>query len=350
MYRSVKVVIFLAGVLGVCWGQERNVLIEYFTDVECSACPRGGVEIKRLMKKYPGRLISLAYHFNDVMTTPLHREYKNYEKVMGMPSLDCNRRGKFYVPAQPATGIIEDSLHVDAVSGASIDLDISLSESKELITGAVTLSLAPDESGDSLYLQLFIVEDSVNGGEGYAQKNLYAGGSTGQWPTLEAQSDVIADYPHRWVVRDHLLGEGLLGVEVDFNGSNSVTKEIAYTIPQTYNGLVPEFSNLSLVAVFSLEPGEVLQVVSKSLSECPVSLISTSTLHKRSSLRLIGGVLHSDKNYSNVRILSLNGRVITSLSQDGTSMNLKELSLSKGVYIIEVQGHWGIETIEWNNY
>lgn len=89
-------------------GYPRNVAIEEYTGVWCGYCPSGWVALEAMNRIFGDRVVSIAYHSNDIMTCEL--SYPEY--VISLPYMRLNRTD--IVNVTNVEEIIRKRLEVDA--------------------------------------------------------------------------------------------------------------------------------------------------------------------------------------------------------------------------------------------
>lgn len=155
---------------------KRRSVMEEFTGLWCSNCPRGFVALEVLNRLYPDDFIGLSYHNLDTMEVMDQNEYP--VSISGFPSADIDRR---YGSIDPFYGKMSSGFGIEQLwkqscqimAPAAIETEASFDETGKKINAKATMNFAGDmDDADRYKMEFVLVADDLHGeGNGWAQKN-----------------------------------------------------------------------------------------------------------------------------------------------------------------------------------
>jgi len=146
-------------------GFPRNMVIEEYTGVWCPNCPSGWVALEAMTRIFGDRVVCLAYHSDDVMTSSV--AYPEY--VVALPYMRMNRNSRVYV-----TNIEEEInklLSVDARAKIDVKAEWATSEGLGInITADMVTADAVD--ADDYRIAYAVLHNDMRGqGKDWLQKD-----------------------------------------------------------------------------------------------------------------------------------------------------------------------------------
>lgn len=239
--------------------QDKNVLVEVFTNNECDLCPNAHRMVNGMMVTYPGKVFCINVH-NGAYDVPYITEFGHFlyanAKASGMPSGTVNR---YLFPDlvmdtnNPGTAISSDYFGnaANRIMGQSASANISAkakidTNTRELVVTVAMCYTVEDSTGPHK-LNVALLEDSIWGTQ--------AGGSTLN-PT---QYDFyLARYCHMHVLR-HLI-TGQWGEEFMPVFGAQVAKTYTYTVPDQISNIDVALNHLKIVAFIARNEQDVINV------------------------------------------------------------------------------------------
>lgn len=231
---------------------ERVILIEEFTGIGCTNCPKGSREIESLLTQYPDNLVAVSIHagfFSDTSTFSFGKyDFRTEEGAalynyigapLGYPSASINRTpvaGDLQLSLNQWSSAINRDIQVDPA--VEILLDVSYDAGSRLLVVNTSTVAKENISGD-LRLSIMLTESGIVD----AQDDLEFGG-------------INYNYVHNHVLRDMLTpatGETL---------SNSVMT--GQVLPKSYSVTLPAqwvAENMEVIAFVSSDNANGIPVL-----------------------------------------------------------------------------------------
>ena len=158
---------------------EKKVVIEEFTSMGCSNCPRGIIGFEKAIQVYGDRVIPIAVHYNDRLKCAKYINQIN--KVSGFPKAHVDRYVKAVDPwyGSAFSGDFGFGSDIDAAfsqtpvaevkAGGSVDGDILTfkADVKFLFSGAANYSLAFVLTEDGMYHEKWTQRNGLVGSYSY---------------------------------------------------------------------------------------------------------------------------------------------------------------------------------------
>lgn len=201
--------------------QQKVVLIEEFTGVQCSNCPLGHAIVKQIVNDNPGRVIGVSMHSTSILSDPLPSSTQDLRseeaEVVGddlvvdskpLAAVDRTQNGGFYVSPRFAWGgYVNTQLAQSTPVNVVVETDYDNGSREATITVTVQYT-APVNIKNKL--SVYILEDSI------------------ETTQLQPDNSEIEDYLHKDVLRDILtapLGD-ILNVEGDLYATGRTFKRV----------------------------------------------------------------------------------------------------------------------------
>ena len=238
--------------------QTRNVLIEDFTGIHCGNCPRAHKLLEHLILAQPDKINCVAVH-SGYFASP-YRDEPDYRTEEGeelgtyygldsWPSGLINRKEYSPYGLLLGTSSWTDAARAITTLSAPVNIDAVATYDSEtrLISADVEMYFTEDVPAEDARLSLLLTESEVIGPQ--------SGGNMDD------------EYIHRHMLRDYITP--LWGDAIEQTAEGSLVKvHYEYTLPDDYNGVVPDAENMTLVSFVSGADHEVLNVCSARVS-CP---------------------------------------------------------------------------------
>ena len=278
---------------------EKKVLIEEFTSMGCSNCPRGFIGLEKAEQIYGDKVILVAVHYNDRLKCAKYINQIN--KVSGFPKAHIDR----YVKAvDPFYGSNYDS---DYGFGKDLETAFQINPVAEVKAGGSVegdiLTLKADVkflfSGDANYSVAFVVTEDGMYHEKWTQRN----GLVGSY-SLDPLFDkwVNGTDPMHDIVFDHVAITAI-GIDEGIEGSipSTVTEEENISYETTY-----DISSSS--KIMNRENLNVIALVFDNATGCVVN----SDIIPMSEILAIDGVEADNEDVKKVARYTADGRMVTS--------------------------------------
>ncbi len=265
--------------------------------------------------QFPGRVISIAYHekkhFSDPMSTPAQEEFleyyeKQFNTQVPIPGMLINRSPDEVFIGKEEMFLIGEAL--DAVAPATVTIDHTWNATTRTATGSVKVIFDSFVDSSDYRVGLIVVEDDVQGGYYYNQRNYYH--TSTEYFELIGLGENIKDYKHYDVYRDNLLGGpwGKDSVVPDVPDTGVVyATPFTYTVPQNYLDIPVKLDKIKLVAY-------VAHNQDLALNAAEVTLLPITSIDQR---------LHRKKN----QCITINSTQPNCISLTLTHRGLCKLSL-----------------------
>ena len=263
----------------------KRVLIEEFTGAWCPWCTDGPVRLDAIHDKVGDRMIPVAIHDNDSMTTP---EYNQSWKPMApfFPSGMINR--VFYTDESSKKAGIDranwekrtmEELAKPAVCEVTMSKPKFSAATREL-TVTVDASFVTDVAGD-VRLNAYIVEDKVVGkGTGWDQANAYNKLAGNESHPMYGKGSPIIGFEHNHVFRRAMGGAwGMSGsVPADVKAGTKATYTFTTTVPATWNA--ENFVIVGIVQLYNSDVNkcEILNAIAQESAPAPTTIASVASL------------------------------------------------------------------------
>jgi hypothetical protein len=206
--------------------QEKNVILEQFTGINCTFCPDGHVRAKALADSKPGRVVIAMFHegnfanttpdYRTAFGTPLSLEFG----VSGYPAGAVNREVFPEIGTSVSMGrgawAYAAYQKFPEQSPVNIGVQTSFNETTRELTVDVELYYTKNSPQATNYIQLAFLQDSIKGpqtsggaGSNYNHMHMFRHFLTGQWgdavTTTSQGTSVQRSYT--WTVPDS-IGNG----------------------------------------------------------------------------------------------------------------------------------------------
>lgn len=211
----------------------RKAVAEEGTGTWCGYCVRGLVMLDSIKNHYADRIIGIAAHSGDVMTSDYISEVSQY-LGSSYPTGTVNRR----VKSDPKDFISYANIilkNVDLLS--DLQLETTFDKASRSVTAKTTLHLADDYTDGKLALAYAIIENDVHkpGDDNYRQHNSYADGILGEMGGYEKYGEYIPSEVMHYndVARGYV--DDLMGIDGSLPeriaAEESITDERSFTLP-----------------------------------------------------------------------------------------------------------------------
>ena len=232
--------------------QNRNVLIEEYTGVNCQYCPIGHKATDQALQAFPGRAFAINIHqgmFASQFTTQWGNALANQAGVQGYPTTTLNRHvfeGR-NMEINPGQTYSFASQVLDMPSPVNVAATVDIDPVTRMMLVKVEVYYPGNGPGDFNLLNVALLQNNVLGQQ--------AGGSS-YYP----ENMVGGRYRHSHILRDLLTGQW--GDTIHHTEAGSFfTKEYAYVVPQRIGDLdVTNMDDLSVVVFVCQDKREVLNV------------------------------------------------------------------------------------------
>jgi hypothetical protein len=326
--------------------QNKNAIIEEFTGVRCPNCPAGHNIAKSILNDYPGKAFVIAYHpQNSGYTVPrkttdpdMRRTYPNafysssYVGSRFMPGAMINRRlwnskrlsGRGGWRSKSET-IMNETSPVNIglkstydIAGDELDIDIEV-----YFTDNVT---------DPLSLYVYLLEDSLvakqsNGGNNYVHMHVFREALSAQWGDNVSGPTIIGSLYSTTINKK-------LNTTLDpLNLDN--THVIAFLYNKSNEEVITGFE-VKAKGGTSLQKGGSHPVKSLSVYPNPVEDVLYYELDEE--LKSSGEIRVSICHISGGEIYK---RIVNTPQEYGV-LDLRDISLLKGVYLLKIKTEKGI--------
>jgi hypothetical protein len=201
--------------------QQKAVLIEEFTGVQCSNCPLGHAIVKQLVEDNPGRVVGVSMHSISILSDPLpssSQDLRNEEaEIVGddlvvdskpLASIDRTLNGGFFVSPRFAWGgYVNTQLNLSTPVNVTIETAYDAGEREATITITVQYTSAVNVKNK---LSVYLLEDSI------------------ETTQLQPDNSEIENYLHKDVLRDIVsapLGD-ILPVDGDLYATGRTFKRV----------------------------------------------------------------------------------------------------------------------------
>ncbi|MHC1707314.1 MAG: Omp28-related outer membrane protein [Bacteroidales bacterium] len=237
------------------FAQNRNMLIEEGTGTWCQYCPRGEVKGHEVSQAFPGRILLVAVHSNDIMEIPGLAYYNNLNFV-GIPAGNIDRT---ILDIDPLNWQAQVAVRANIPSPVNVNITRTYNpNTRELIVVITAEFVATLPAGD-YRIGGILIEDGVTGpAPYYNQTNSYSGGGLGPMggyenlPNPVHASKMVYDY----------VARGLLGSFLGQAGSLPATPQQGQNYSQTFTLTVDTAFDERFVRVYGFvnnaQTGEIL--------------------------------------------------------------------------------------------
>ncbi len=231
-------------------GVQKHVLIEEFTGTWCVWCPRGPIELNRIINELgKDRFTIVAHHNNDEMEIEESKELNDLmpNLATGYPSASFDRIK--IDQSEWGLGVTSDkwdyyaSESLKRLSSASIDASLDYNDDIRELSIDANVNFVVDEIGD-IRINAFVLENKITG---FPQANNY-NNDPNTYPELYQAGNPIIDYEHNEVLRA-MIG-GSLGIKdiipINVQKGSTYTHNFTYNIPDEY-----KLENIHIVLVLT---------------------------------------------------------------------------------------------------
>lgn len=211
----------------------RKAVAEEGTGTWCGYCVRGLVMLDSIKNHYADRIIGIAAHSGDVMTSDYISEVSQY-MASSYPTGTVNRR----VKSDPKDFISYANIILkNAELFSDLQLETTFDKASRSVTAKTTLHLADDYTDGKLALAYAIIENDVHkpGDDNYRQHNSYADGILGEMGGYEKYGEYIPSEVMHYndVARGYV--DDLMGIDGSLPeriaAEESITDERSFTLP-----------------------------------------------------------------------------------------------------------------------
>ncbi len=244
----------------------RKAVCEEGTATWCSWCVRGLVALDSIRRNYSDRIVGIAVHSGDVMSSDYYSAVSRYFGS-SLPTGTVNRQ----VSSDPKDFIRYASILLQgSETFCAMNLSLDFDRATRTVTAAATTTFAEDQAQHSYALAYAIIENAVHqpGNDSYNQHNAYADGAHGAMGGYENYGEYVpADKMWFNDVARGCVGD-LLGIDGSIpqavQGGAPVVDERVFTLPD--NILADD--NVEIVAMLiDKSDGHIVNAESAAL--CP---------------------------------------------------------------------------------
>lgn len=312
-------------------GMERTVLVEMFSTLKCSSCPKAHENIHALIdrEKYNDRICWITHHAGYLPDVYSLAESKYLELLYGeespfAPAICFDRRitdfgktfkkAQFHNPAIPASGdaspfmrnFFEEALSRPAV--ASIELKREFNPDQKKLFIEVTGKVLPEHvDKDDLYVNIVLVENDIETRE-------QAG--TGKDDSGKLNPFILTGVPR-------IFGCGKDGAKVSLNSDNTYSYKAELSVDEKW-----DYDNVEVIAFLAKSPA-------KGYANCEVYNSTKVTLTPSNALFIEGNRGQLSVNEEGSIVYSENGADIQVYTLEG--LRIANTSLPAGIYIVKVK-------------
>jgi len=262
----------------------RRILVEEFTGAWCPWCIDGPVVLAELESKFGDKVISVAIHDNDSMTTPEYNDATGLKLMAPFFPAGCVNRNYYAEEGTNKVGFGRDKwlARVTEELAKPAVVDISMSKVKynvstRELTVTVDAKFAESAAGD-IRFNVHIIEDGLKGtGTGWDQANAYnqlAGSESHPW---YGKGSPVKGFVHNHVFRKALGGawgtDGVIPASV--KSGDMFSKTYTFTLPDKWNE--EKIKIIGLVQVYDTDVNkrQILNAIEEELATTPSKVIST---------------------------------------------------------------------------
>ncbi len=312
--------------------QQRSVLFEEYTAINCGNCPAGHALAANLVAANPGQVSVVAVHggglavpgqgqpdLRAAVGTALWQHYG----VTSQPRAAINRlpvNGQTVVSTSQWAAAVEDVL--SATSPVNIGVASSFDPGPRILTLNVELFYTADGPGAADRITVELVQDHIIG---YQQ---------------DYQNGAHANYDHRHVLRACITD--LWGDEVSTTTPGSfVQRSYAFTVPAEW-----DIADLEVVAFVSEHQGEVYQARSVAADggfttgEMEVEATSEAIAPPFPSPAVdqVFVPTGSSERSGLLRVMDSTGRMLKSVPVTKAPLHMDVRDLPSGIYLFSIEG------------
>ncbi|MBX7155452.1 MAG: Omp28-related outer membrane protein [Bacteriodetes bacterium] len=262
----------------------KRILVEEFTGAWCPWCIDGPVRLAEIEEKYGDKIITVAIHDNDSMTTPEYSDATGLKVMAPFFPAGCVNRIYYAAENSGKVGFGRDQwlTRVTEELAKPAVVDVSLSKVKyntstRELTVTVDAKFAEAVSGD-IRFNVHIVEDGITGsGTGWDQANAYnqlAGNEKHPW---YGKGSPVKGFIHNHVFRTTLGGawgtDGVIPASV--KSGDTYTKTYTFTLPSKWNDEKLKIVGLVQMYDKDVNSRQILNAVEEELATTPSKVISS---------------------------------------------------------------------------
>lgn len=232
----------------------KRPLVEEYTGLWCSFCPRGFVALEEMSEQYGENFVAISYHYNDDMDMGYLPT-----KVGSYPNGSIDRRN-LMDPISFKT-VYKRYLEEEVPFDVKVDAEWDTDASEPTIKATATLEFMEDASNASYKIAHVLVADSLYN-PGWLQRNAFGGFSEeaypGKWWDLfihngSLVSDLI--FNDVAVYSDNLQGE-LVFLHAKFNEGSTISFETSIPVSKVVNknrqNIVNEYGSFEYTRVVTM--------------------------------------------------------------------------------------------------
>lgn len=229
--------------------QNKNVVLEELTGINCQFCPDGHVRAKQIADANPGRVVLVNIHAGGFagpgagqpdLRTPAGTALDVFFAPTGYPA-GAVQRTPFGTETVIATGRGNWVGQVNSRLAESSPVNVAMNATIDAATRVVTLNVemfytTPQAAGTNHYLNIGYVQNNFEGPQSGAQA----------WNPTAIQAN--GNYLHQHIFRGFLNAGGTWGEAIDASQTGVITRTVTYTLPATINATEVNIGELQFFA------------------------------------------------------------------------------------------------------
>lgn len=230
----------------------KRPLVEEFTGLNCSFCPRGYVAMEQMGDKHGDLFVGMAYHSTSYESTsqmPVIEDYDFPIDVGGFPSGTIDR----VVEMDPGYFISQWPNYASEIPEAAVEIEVTEPDDSGVITATSTLSFIKSYTDADYSVSFTVVADGLKNDK-WKQSNAYAGKDIegDYWDLFTKAGSRVAGLTFNDVV---VYAKDVKGI------AGSVPAVIKATEPITYQWSMNTNDIVNLSGAHFLNPEAKLRVV-----------------------------------------------------------------------------------------
>ncbi|MDR0506929.1 MAG: leucine-rich repeat protein [Dysgonamonadaceae bacterium] len=318
---------------------KKNLVLEEFTGVYCTACPQGHKAANEIKNENPGRASIINIHQGQfARATP---DYSTQwgdaiamqTNIWNYPAGTVNRH-KFgsSMLLGPNQFKSNAATIMNQASYVNIDMKTTLDEASRELTVDVELYYTANGKAVNM-LNIAMVQDSIIG---------YQSGGATFYPEMCPSYD-NTKYQHNHMLRDLLTGQW--GDSIKQTGSGTfIAKRYLYTIPEKIKDTPVNLNKIDIIAFVAEGTQEIITGCSTKAASSS-GIFSPYVSHEITASITDGYLrINSDIPVQGADIYAVSGQKILSVSNIDEAIPVT--SLPSGVYIVKVQTAEGEKTVK----
>lgn len=332
---------------------EKRIIIEEGTGAWCTYCPDGIVAIEHISQSFPGQIIPICIHYNDVYDMSAYTEALN---IVAFPNARVNRnplmasafalnKETYSYNFTSASGnetmldFVLQELETEAEAGIEID-KATFDKSLNRIDFKVDIKYALDKSGVQANLFNVVLEDDLYGNQSNGRAN-FTDPIFGEWGKGGKYGQANVQIEYQDVARAILCTtfDGTPGlIPATVSGGEEFSIELGYSIPENINDL----NKMKLVSVLiDNTTGRVINAAVLPISDVDPNAIEKAEGEKAPYARSGKGAVHvtfMHEGNAEVMLYNLSGMLInhtSALVEKGTTLRVDALGQS-GIFVAKI--------------